>query len=529
MHAAWESTCLQGQASIITVQFDDITGQNSVKDTSGFTASFKQKGQPTVLRLQDKPIAQITESLCDDWLLPEDQRLSVIPLMADPSLAVDTLLEAEYRKFEKLKMEMDDLHAQIKSTETKIMSLLKQQFKSCSSMKCLWDTAMSKVPTIAHLIVSHFTQHKNRIDGCTDGDAQTTCSSKDSQDALIDNKVSEAEKVAEADEVHMDQFLDSLPTPPQPPNTPPSPFMTPLPPSSPADAEENPAPQQENEHHRRPPWMDKDAPLEPPHGPPPGFPHYGPPGPEHRGAAFRFGSHARPHGHPGTLPFRAEADQSFEYRLGLSILSLLLLVIISAFLFRCIKHKVARFRDPRRQAERAARREERRTRNLYRKAACKHKWSTWWNRLSRWQGTNDYEEKRELILEQEGISDDVMQKEIRTLRNASDLVSDLIRAEEGRARPEYDSYHHEVYVPAYSPAELDAGVGSSRLSDVAPSYVTPPPRYEEEFDGELTVVDGFQYTPSTTDDTSASSIVDCSPRLSFETGRSTILTKDARD
>jgi len=135
-----------------------------------------------------------------------------------------------------------------------------------------------------------------------------------------------------------------------------------------------------------------------------------------------------------------------------------------------------------------------------------------------------------MILDQEGILEDVMQNEIRSLRNASDLVRDLVRAEEGRARG--DTYHHaypDEYHHAYSAAaQHDAGVGSSRGSDIPPSYVAPPPRYEEEIEGEITVVDGFRYTPSNTDDTPESSIIDCSPRLSFETGRSTILTKDSR-
>ena len=133
-----------------------------------------------------------------------------------------------------------------------------------------------------------------------------------------------------------------------------------------------------------------------------------------------------------------------------------------------------------------------------------------------------------MLLEQEGLLEDVMQSEIRTLQNATDLVRDLVRAEEGRARTDLNAYPSGYY-SRYSPAELEVGVGSSRLSDVPPSYVAPPPRYEEELEGELTVVDGFRYTPSNTDDTPESSIVDCSPRLSFETGRSTIITKDAQD
>merc|ERR1712169_34309 len=181
-------------------------------------------------------------------------------------------------------------------------------------------------------------------------------------------------------------------------------------------------------------------------------------------------------GPPRLGRLRPDGRRSFEYNLALAVLSLLLLVIVSAILFKLIKAKTSWYRDPRRQAERAARREERRTKKLYRKAACKHKLSTWWKRYQT-KPSDDYEEKRQMILEQEGI--------------------------------------------------LEAGVGPSRLSDIPPSY-SAPPAYEEELAGELTVVDGFRYTPSNTDDTPESSIVDCSPRLSFETGRSTILTKDAR-
>merc|ERR1711939_1219319 len=88
------------------------------------------------------------------------------------------------------------------------------------------------------------------------------------------------------------------------------------------------------------------------------------------------------------------------------------------------------------QADRAARREERRTKKLYRKAACKHKLSTWWKRYQT-KPSDDYEEKRQMILEQEGILEDVMQNEIRNLQSASDFVRDIIRAEEGRARSDH--------------------------------------------------------------------------------------------
>ncbi|KAK5190319.1 hypothetical protein LTR96_006332 [Exophiala xenobiotica] len=607
IHATWESTCLKGQASIVSVRFDDIAGQSHVKGSSGFTTSFKQKGKPTVLRLQDKPLGRISsDDICDEWLLPEDQTLSVIPVMADPVPSLDTLLQIEYLKLESLTSEMADLHDQIRGTEGKIVSILKQDFKTCSTMKCLWQTAIKKAPAIKQLIAAHFSHHKHHRDGCKEGESQTTCSTKTAEEVVDSSPLPPSQTHAHADEVQVDQnaapsaaTTRSLPTPtadPVPANGPENheDLTSPPPPppvaESEAEQESHPRPQfeesskdpvhphhppfefdepgehgpphhppwfdpEDKEHPHHPPWFDgpggEDHPPPPPDGPPPfhgrppfdgpPHPHFGPPHgppPGHHGPPpWAPGSHGgppdrhhgRPHGPPRPGLLGPDGRRSLEYKLTSAVLSLLLLVIVSAVLFKLIRTKTSWYRDPRRQAERAARREERRTKKLYRKAACKHKFSTWWKRYQT-KPTDDYEEKRQMILEQEGILEDVMQNEIRNLQvqSASDFVRDIIRAEEGRVRSDHRGHVYENgYSRAYTPAELEAGVGSSRLSDIPPSY-SAPPAYEEELAGELTVVDGFRYTPSNTDDTPESSVVDCSPRLSFETGRSTILTKDAR-
>ena len=139
-----------------------------------------------------------------------------------------------------------------------------------------------------------------------------------------------------------------------------------------------------------------------------------------------------------------------------------------------------------------------------------------------------------------------MQDELRTLRSAQEIVGEMISAEEGRSR----LHHVANFGPAarlhgggraFSPAELDAGFASSSSSSTSTAgdgliYGMPPPRYEEELEGEMTVVDGFQYTPTgsvertlESDDTPDSSVVDCSPRLSVDTGRTTFTIKEARD
>jgi len=62
-------------------------------------------------------------------------------------------------------------------------------------------------------------------------------------------------------------------------------------------------------------------------------------------------------------------------------------------------------------------------------------------------------------------------------------------------------------------------------------YSLPPPQYEEELEGDLQVVDGFRYTPSSSSadlDTPDSSVVDCSPRMSSDTVRTVLTREDDR-
>lgn len=221
-------------------------------------------------------------------------------------------------------------------------------------------------------------------------------------------------------------------------------------------------------------------------------------------------------------------------RLALAVVFLILIIVLAGVLFKLI----SMCRDPRRRAERAAWVEERRTKRLYRKAACEHKWKTWRRRFLRLR-SDEYEEKSQSVTAPDNGADNILQRQLRTLREATDLVRNLVAAEEGRAQiqssvvPSHDQqlpYSTPEYIPSHGDSQ------DSHLLSVdghLPLYVAPPPRYEDELQGEITVVDGFRYTPSnsaytpsTVDDATESSIVDCSPRLSFETGRSTIYTKE---
>lgn len=114
--------------------------------------------------------------------------------------------------------------------------------------------------------------------------------------------------------------------------------------------------------------------------------------------------------------------------------------------------------NPRAVVERAARREERRTRRQYANLARRHKWRTWWNqRLGRntQPFSSDYEEKRSLIREQERILEYAMQEQIRQIRNEQGYFDE-------EAGP--DSHNMESLPPYRSRA------GSGR----PPSYTSQP-------------------------------------------------------
>ena len=120
-----------------------------------------------------------------------------------------------------------------------------------------------------------------------------------------------------------------------------------------------------------------------------------------------------------------------------------------------------------------------------------------------------------------------MQAEIATLRTAEGLAREMVAAEEGRSRLYREA--NSLAGPsssAPSPVELDA---RSRRSSASSDSLLPPPRYSMELEGDMYVVDGFRYSPNestTTFETAESSVVDCSPRMSCETVRSTCNTRE---
>ena len=180
-----------------------------------------------------------------------------------------------------------------------------------------------------------------------------------------------------------------------------------------------------------------------------------------------------------------------------------LILIILSLLIWC----VLRWKDPRWRVDRAARREERRNRRLYKRAARKHMINTWiWNfRLKFNLVSNEvlsWDEKRARVSTQEEILEDVMKQDIRALRNAHRVVSNITAAEEGQNEFEYEANSSE----------------RRRSMTTLPGYESEgsqPPSYEASRSFQSTTLVGSSvFAPADIDSNPDSSVVSTSPRIS---------------
>lgn len=174
----------------------------------------------------------------------------------------------------------------------------------------------------------------------------------------------------------------------------------------------------------------------------------------------------------------------------------------------------------RKRVERAADKEERRNARAYRRAArralMRKRWSNFLTSISCFGTTEappkprDYDDKRALILQDAFLEQDidlaekgeVMEAEIRELRNAHDIVAGLLGVDEHR----YDLACHTPPPNAYFATTLSrrstGGTLPSYTSESLPDYTSTPDTSE----GSSRVADGFtNYTPATSDPDARSS------------------------
>ena len=205
-----------------------------------------------------------------------------------------------------------------------------------------------------------------------------------------------------------------------------------------------------------------------------------------------------------TLPTYANINIHLMKTLGLG------LIVVS-----CLVWLLLRCRDPRHRVDCAARREERRTKRMYRRAAQKQAFENWLRSVKlkvkafrfRYgiapQAALTWDEKRTRVIAQEAVLEEVMADDIRALRNAHRVVSSITAAEEGRHDFMYQSESSE----------------RQRSVSTLPGYESEgslPPSYDDAGDSfeETAVANGFQYNHVDAEFTSDSSVISTSPRIS---------------
>ena len=186
------------------------------------------------------------------------------------------------------------------------------------------------------------------------------------------------------------------------------------------------------------------------------------------------------------------------------------------------------FCSPRRKVERLADREERQRARAYKKITHRRQWRDWWHRRD--SRIIDYEDKRALIIEQEGLLEEAMQEEIRQLQTAHEVVDGIVRAhnDQGHSQTTSNTRQAGLHISRRSSNASDGFSQPLSRTSSLPSYTTEPrseglPGYYEHGEEVRTVADGFaEYTPSSSLDdhwSPVSSIINVSPRQSTETMR----------
>ena len=485
--------CIENQATVISVSIPGAGDQDDLKSIPGFTASFTQIGQPKILRLKPIPYAYLEDETAD-WLLPDTERELVVVESSDSAVGSPEDLEKESLK----------------------LASWKPDFSNCSSIKCYFRTVFQKVPVLAHLIANHFRHHAHIGPDFSQHGTHTNCS--DTQEQLITQPDDSSFGYDENEDYHVAEKVQdtthplispvrsvdvALPTATWSSTLPEVPQEThsTLPPSD--DADDPPA----WAGHHQPPWGKGPPPWAKPgntppseKGPPPwvkpgSTPPWSQPGSKPPWQGHEDHSHS--HGSQQLVP-TLTSQQIWRIHLIGALIGLLVVLLFTACLFTCIKHRTRIFRDPRRRAEILALREEWLTKRAYRKAACKHKWRTfvrgiWWTRKP------EEGEKHTMLAGEDDVV--VVDRQIKNLQAAHRLVGDMMRAEQGEST-------------------FTASSSTRSRSESLPSYTSGPPDYTSGQEGDISVIDGFTgYTPSNTDETPESSVVDCSPRMSFETQR----------
>lgn len=514
--------CLKNQTAFLDVTLTKVAGYDVAHLKTGFSASFRQSLPVELLRLRTAPLGYFPYTFVedDDWVNPTANHKVVIEDRPLDSLSnIPQGLDGELTKLEILKLHLTEIEEEVKEQEKIIMKMWKEDFSKCTGIKCYITTAFAKAPAFVRLIADHFHHHSHVNVSFFQNATHANCS--DSPGLLITQpKASEAnydeldvvasvEEATTSDE-HVASATSSSPEPTKEPEN--QPHGPPWGHGPPPWAKPGAKPWWVKPGGR-PPWAGSNWKG----GPPPWVHGWkgGPPPWAHgwKGGPPRWHDQpGRPHPHHPTahdiFP-SLTSQQIFKIRVVGALVGLMIVVLFVGAVLACVKFKAQLWCDPRCRVDLIALREEWKTRRAYRKAACKYRFRTFLKRF-RFKSDPDEEEKQAMLAPRDDV---VVNREISNLRAAHQMVGDMMRAEEGQSRFTHPTRHSR----------------SASGSESLPSYRSGPPGYESGMEGDISVVDGFTgYTPSVTEDTPSatdespdtdSSIVDCSPRLSFETQR----------
>ena len=439
--ASWQSLCVLPDSSkflstndrpalVLTVRIHQADQEDKADQDLGFTISFRQLGEPEILRLDPSPLSIPDDNLSlslelESWRDPDvSDRLRIQTV--DPPYTGESLeesLEIEFEEFQELRFRAKELQQMIKAKEDKIRKLLQQDCSSfssrvqkCESVGCVFQTCFKAVPEMINGLRCRF----GSLDSCVSRKPSFGCGQEDfgpgngPSDGLGDNNPG----YSLDDYHHSDNMSHGI--------------------GSDTETSNNL-------------FDDVDADSYSSHSPNPASP---------------------------------SSDDSFHLSRTYFV-PFAIFIICFFILKRCIKICC----NPRRRAEHAARREERRTRQAYLCAARRHRWRQWWSGnqprsrdSSSYEGSNhDLENQGNETSRRQSISgasnifeEGAMQAEILGLRRALEFVGELIQPDDMRYQNPPRRHPRSPYGRTGSPANRGALVAPPASSTAALTSINSP-------------------------------------------------------
>lgn len=418
------------------------------------------------------------------------------------------MLDQEYQKLEALKHTLFQVQNQVLQKEHEIFLLINEDFQLCSGITCYLQTALRKVPDLFQLVKTHFRHHpKNSTSNFWDCPWSTKTPTSDEATAPLPTpSISESDAGA-----HPHQIEDNTAsTTSLHGNTTPSPLPT-----------RDPQPSIHHGTNDHPSSTESQ--------------------PIHGSSSDKFDSKPEtPSSHSPTShrPFHMPhpAPRHKHFKLILAVAGFTTSILIIAVLFKALRIYLS---NPRIRAECAARNEERRTRREYRRAACQHRLRQFISNFYRRsqvhdEESDDDEEKRTMLRQNDSQSQaesHIVGTNISSLHRAHEVVRQLIKAEEGRVNNQALPY---TQAQNETEATSSRSVRSLQTVTTLPPYSAAPPRYSQELNSEMEIINGFRLALSPREATgiassassfilndddicTESSVVDCRSRMSMDT------------